>query len=140
MAAETLARNGTLGVWREPAYLPLSALTLESGQQGFRRVKAKLISVSERGGHWWLETEGQLVFRVSARYKGYFETYDLSSLEGKDVIGRGWLRERGGKKGGKQGGKHDGSADVKKSAAQEKFKPWIMDLKHPRELKILPVE
>ena len=105
LAAETRARTGSLGLWADPNFAPLSAenlprLAAETGR--FALVEGKVLSVRESGatiyvnfGRRWTQ---DFTVTILKRQQRTFSAAGLEPkrLEGRRVRVRGWIEQRGG--------------------------------------------
>lgn len=92
LAAERVARNARLGLWRQTPVQ--SASKLQRG--GFAILSGTAGKVVRNRGGTWIEMPGSLILRVSPEHLKYFSSVDLLRLEGRRIEVRGWVVERGG--------------------------------------------
>lgn len=116
---ESQARVEQLGLWRN-----FTALHPENGKPlktGFQLVSGRIAKVSRVKNGWWLEFNGPLVLKISAKNAGYFGTQKLQgaqklqSLVDESVRVRGWVIDRGSEYENHPKG----------------YKRWMMNLAHP---------
>jgi len=84
--------------------------------EGFRRIAGRVQKVSAGRNSWWLELDGPVVILVPRKSMNYFAD-GVTALAGKDIVVRGWLRNRSGSKAVKRG-----------------YKPMMLVLHHPAML------
>lgn len=120
--AEQARREG-LGIWANDYWQALDVDELENEQPAFRRVCGQINKVDAASG-LWLETQGDLVFRITEQDSIYFnnsnfEISDAKSWPGKYLEAWGWLRDR---------------RDQNDLIARG-FKPWVLQVRTPYVLR-----
>lgn len=88
--AEAQARSRQQGVWSQA---PVATTGLTRRQQGFQRLRGRLLAVDETGSALWLRLEGDVVLRLSRQDRQYFPVSPQQWL-GQQLEVRGWLRWR----------------------------------------------
>lgn len=91
-AEEQRARQAHLGVWA--AYPPKPTATLGISDTGFEVVTGTVHKVTETRSGWWVDMDG-LSLRVSKKNSHYFEKNLPNRWQGRQVIVRGWVIDRG---------------------------------------------
>jgi len=121
---ELVARNKSLGLWRDNYWQPLSTQSLRGDEAGFRFVRGRIAKVDINSAVW-LEFEGKLVARVAkkdwplfADQKRSWQKSDWLALKGKSVELRGWI-------------------STQKSRRSQQFKPLVMQLRSPSSIKVI---
>ena len=116
---ELIARNKSLGLWRDSYWRPLPTQSMSGNEVGFRFVRGRITKVDINSAVW-LEFEGKLVARVAKRDWPLFANgkSDWLALKGKTVELRGWIRSQ-------------------KSRRSQQFKPLVMQLRSPSSLKVI---
>lgn len=121
---ELVARNKSLGLWRDNYWRPLPTQSLRGDEAGFRFVRGRIAKVDINSAVW-LEFEGKLVARVAkkdwplfADQKAGWQKSDWLALKGKSVELRGWITSQ-------------------KSRGSQKFKPLVLQLRSPSSIKVI---
>ncbi|WP_349972181.1 thermonuclease family protein [Pseudomonas caspiana] len=112
-AAERIARDARLGLWRDSPVQP--AAQIDKG--GFALVSGQIVDVQRNGGGVWIELQGSLVLRIAPDLVSQFDVKQLSRLKGQRIEARGWIVDRS-----RRGGLKDGQAR------------WMMPITHPAML------
>jgi endonuclease YncB( thermonuclease family) len=116
-AAEHQARVAARGVWSSQYLKTNYASRL---QPGFRVLNARIERVVYKKS-WWLETDGGFVLRIQPLDQHLFERSAVANWPGARVEVRGWMVNR---------------ADS--DSVRRGHQPWVMMLRHPVALRILP--
>ncbi|OCR26880.1 nuclease [Pseudomonas syringae] len=92
-AAERIARQAGLGLWRSPVQ---AAQQINKG--GFAVVTGQVADVQQNGGGLWVELQGGLVLRIAPELLKQFDTAAVRRMKGQQIEARGWIvdRARGG--------------------------------------------
>ena len=112
-AAERVARDARLGVWRNSPVQP--AAQVDKG--GFALVSGQVVDVQRNGGGIWIELQGSLVLRIAPDLVSQFDAAKLLRMKGQRLEARGWVVDRS-----RRGGLKDGQAR------------WMMPITHPAML------
>ena len=89
---EQLAREEIKGVWQFAQYAAIPAMPrLLDPQLGFLRIIGTVNAVENRAGSTWLLFGNRISARIEKESAEYFESFDLSQLEGQEIIVRGWV-------------------------------------------------
>ena len=89
-SAEQQARAQRLGLWRSNPRIDARTVT----QGGFALIEAKVERLVRNRGGLWIELQGPVVARISAKDLKRFNLSELQSLVGRRVELRGWLVDR----------------------------------------------
>lgn len=100
-AAEARARAGGRGIWALPDYRPVEVARLAAGASGFHRLRGKVRNVDESSsGTWWLDMDNGISVRIDGKDLENFRGMPLARLRGREIVVRGWLTPREGKRAG----------------------------------------
>ncbi len=94
--AEAQAHAKDMGIWRLPKYQVVASTDIEPNARGFRRVRGTVVRFGHSRSSVWLNLEGGIALRIEREDLGNFPHWDLASLDGKQVVARGWLYEHSG--------------------------------------------
>jgi len=113
------ARHQGLGIWADDYWQPVDVAHLNNVKPAFRRVCGKITNVDEASG-LWLETQGDLVFRIGEQDLIYFNDskFDATATktwQGQSLEAWGWLRDR-----------RDQTDLIARG-----FKPWVLQVRSP---------
>jgi endonuclease YncB( thermonuclease family) len=114
-AAEQIARQARLGLWKTPPVQPVGQIA----NSGFAVVSGKITDVQRNGGGLWIELQGALVLRIAPDRVGEFDVSRLKRLKGQSIEARGWVIDRS-----RRGGLQAGQAR------------WMLPVTHPAMLKL----
>lgn len=98
-AAERIARQARLGVWRQSPVLQ----TAQINASGFVLLSGRVSKVQRNRGGVWIELQDSVVLHVAPTLLGQFDVPFLETLKGKQVEGRGWVLDRSRRGGVKSG-------------------------------------
>jgi endonuclease YncB( thermonuclease family) len=110
-AQERGARKKSLGVWSHPEWRPIPAANLSLTDIGFKRVIGRIESVRKTQSVW-LELDGPLIIKISARDLKNFSVRDWKAWKGRHIEVRGWFKEYNEEE---RGGRKTKSGTIKKS-------------------------
>jgi micrococcal nuclease len=102
LAAEESARKQQRGIWAHPYWQPVPAEILACPEkERYQLVSGKVQKVASAGGNWYLNFGNDYKtdftgFIQKADYSRYFKAEDLRTLEGQQVLIRGWIYCRDG--------------------------------------------
>jgi len=116
-AAERIARQARLGVWRQSPVLKASQIK----QSGFAVVSGQVSKIERNRGGIWIELQDSLVLRIAPNLAGRFDNALLERLQGQSVEARGWVLDRS-----RRGG-------LKNDQAR-----WLLPLTDPAMLQLAP--
>lgn len=91
--AERRARSADRGVWSRSPVTP--ALAVKAG--GFQLLRGQIESVSERGGHLWLDLDGPVTLRIGREELNVFQQAFGATPRlwaGRTLEARGWVVDR----------------------------------------------
>ena len=91
LEAEQTARKGSRGVWDHPDYAPRNANELGLRNEGFQRVRGRIIRVNHGGGARWINLQGRFALRIPDRDIEWFKNRPDASWVGREIEVRGWL-------------------------------------------------
>lgn len=116
---ELVARNASVGLWRDNYWQPLPTQSLRGGETSFRFVRGRIAKVDINSAVW-LEFDGKLVARVAKKDWPLFvyQRADWLALEGKTVEVRGWIT-------------------TQKSKRSAQFKPLVVQLRSPSSIRVI---
>jgi len=120
--AARAARQRSLGVWREPYYLPRDAQAIRQSDTGFRRVRGVVSKVELRRKQLWIELRGSVALQVTAKNVARFNMREMAALKGKTIETSGWMTAQSGKRAPKQSG----------------FKPYLIQVDDPALITVAP--
>ncbi len=89
--AEHEARTAKAGIWSLPRYRVIASSELDPDARGFRLIEGTLERVGYSSDSIWLNLQGDVALRIDREDLANFPHDEFSSLEGKQVIARGWL-------------------------------------------------
>lgn len=92
--AEAEARENGLGIWTLSAFQKLDSRHLGEGERGYRIVAGVVKRTAKSRHATWLNLLGGLGVYIAHSDAPYFNGMDFSSLEGRQIIARGWLHAR----------------------------------------------
>lgn len=101
LAAERGARKAKRGIWADPYWQPAQAATVAAPKERYQLVQGVVRQVASAGGNWYLnfgedyKTDFTAMIK-QADYLHYFSGQDLTLLQGKTVLLRGWVYARDG--------------------------------------------
>lgn len=93
-AAERLARQARLGLWKQDPTIAASAIR----DGGFALVQGRLQGVERNRGGLWLQFDGELVVNVPSRFVDAFDELPLPQWIGRTLEARGWISDRSRRK------------------------------------------
>jgi micrococcal nuclease len=91
LEAEQTARKGSRGVWDHPDYAPRNANELGLRNEGFQRVRGRIIRVNHGGGARWINLQGRFALRIPDQDIEWFKNRPDASWVGREIEVRGWL-------------------------------------------------
>ena len=89
--AERAARQARLGLWKKPQIYHAGELK----RSGFALLQGRVERVVRNRGGLWIELDGDRVLRVAPQQVKAFESYWRQDLQGREVLARGWVIDRG---------------------------------------------
>lgn len=89
-AAERIARQARLGVWRQSPVLKAAQISAS----GFVLLDGRVSKVQRNRGGVWIELQDSVVLRVAPTLLEQFDVAFLEGLEGKQIEARGWVVDR----------------------------------------------
>lgn len=117
--AETRARVAERGVWSRSPVVPASRVS----EGGFALVRGQVVSVSEGGGHLWLDLNGPITLRIGRDERDAFSKGSAGRPSqrwvGRTVEARGWIVDR-----------------RPKERSPSRYKRFMLPLRHPFMLEI----
>jgi endonuclease YncB( thermonuclease family) len=89
-SAEAKAAKARLGVWREAYFQPKNAADKDALTPGFQLLQGKITVTFKTEKFFWLKFNDSVALRIARKYLHNFDQSELTALEGKTVIARGW--------------------------------------------------
>ena len=109
-AAERVARDARLGLWRNSPVQPATQIS----KGGFALVSGQVTNVQSNGGGIWIELQDGPVLRIAPEWVSLFDVPALMRMKGQRIEARGWVVDRS-----RRGGLKAGQAR------------WMMPITHP---------
>jgi endonuclease YncB( thermonuclease family) len=116
-AAEQVAREARLGLWRKAAVQTPAQIS----QGGFALVGGRVLSVQRNRGGVWLELDGGLVLHIAPKSLEQFDLASMQGLIGRRIEARGWVIDRS-----------------RRGALKQGQARWMLPLTHAAMLEVLP--
>lgn len=91
LESERQAREASRGVWDHPDYQATPSSRLSLRDEGFMRVKGRVIRVNHGGGATWINLEGRFAARIPDQDLQWFAEPPGKAWLGREVEVRGWL-------------------------------------------------
>ncbi len=88
--AEAAARAAGRGVWSQPDYAARPSTELGLRDNGFQRVRGRVIRVNHGGGALWINLQGRFAIRIPDRDLDEFPSPPDRSWVGRSIEVRGW--------------------------------------------------
>lgn len=95
--AEAEARERRLGIWMLPQLQKLDSRRLGGAERGYRIVEGVVNATARSRYATWLNLQGGLGVHIDHGDAPHFKGMDLSMLEGRRIVVRGWIHERHGR-------------------------------------------
>jgi hypothetical protein len=117
--AERIARAADRGIWSRSPVMPAARIA----DGGFTLISGRITSVSEGGGHLWLDLDGPVTLRIGRDERTSF--MDMlgnrppTSWVGRNVEARGWVVDR-----------------QRKGKSPAVYKRFMLPVRHPFMLEI----
>jgi len=115
-AAERIARQAGLGVWRRSPVLKAEQIS----DSGFAVLSGRVSKVQRNRGGIWIELDASVVLRVAPNLLERFDVRSLQALKGRQIEARGWVLDRS-----RRGGLEPGQAR------------WLLPLTDPAMLSVM---
>mgnify|MGYP002621112335 CR=1 FL=1 len=90
-ARENLARQSKQGVWGHTAYQPRQATRLTRNDTGFQLVKGRVTDIGKSRKNIWLDMGDHFAVKIPRQHLQYFTRMPIESLQGKQLVVRGWV-------------------------------------------------
>ncbi|MGB5409363.1 MAG: thermonuclease family protein [Thiogranum sp.] len=91
LEAEATARAASRGVWGHPDHMPRESSDLSLRDEGFQRVRGRIIRVNHGGGATWINLQGRFALRIPDQDIGWFKNRPARSWIGREIEVAGWL-------------------------------------------------
>ncbi len=96
--AQRLAQQKKLNIWQQKNFQILSPSQLKTSYTGYVRLKARIKNINIRKNTLYFQLNKKIFIKLEKRYKRYFTHYDPEQLQHKEIIIRGLLKKRRGKR------------------------------------------
>lgn len=91
LESEKTARTASRGVWRHPDHVARVASELSLRDEGFQRVRGRVIRVNHGGGATWINLQGRFAVRIPDQDIEWFKKPPDRGWLGREIEVRGWL-------------------------------------------------
>jgi len=91
LEAEKAARMASRGVWDHADYVARDSSGLSLRDEGFQRVRGRIIRVNRGGGASWINLQGRFALRIPDQDINWFKKRPDRSWVGREIEVRGWL-------------------------------------------------
>ena len=91
LESEKTARRASRGVWDHPDYIARDSRDLSLRDEGFQRVRGRIIRVNHGGGANWINLQGRFALRIPDKDIKWFEKRPDRSWVGREIEVSGWL-------------------------------------------------
>jgi len=88
---EKTARSASRGVWDHADYVARDSSNLSLSDEGFQRVRGRIIRVHHGGRASWINLQGRFALRIPDHDIKWFEKRPDRSWVGREIEVRGWL-------------------------------------------------
>ena len=91
LKAEQTARSASRGVWSHPDHEARASSDLSLHDEGFQRVRGRVIRVNHGGGATWINLQGRFALRIPDADIQRFRNPPGQSWVGREIEVLGWL-------------------------------------------------
>jgi endonuclease YncB( thermonuclease family) len=91
LESEKAARTASRGVWDHPDYVARDSRNLSLHDEGFQRVRGRIIRVNHGGGATWINLQGRFALRIPDQNIAWFKKRPDPDWVGREIEVWGWL-------------------------------------------------
>jgi len=91
LEAEKTARTSARGIWDHADYAAKDSGSLSLHDEGFQRVRGRIIRVNHGGRASWINLQGRFALRIPDQDIKWFKKRPDNSWVGRKIEARGWL-------------------------------------------------
>lgn len=91
LESEQNARAASRGIWDHADHVARNSSDLSLREDGFKRVRGRIIRVNRGGGATWINLQGRFALRIPDRDIEWFKKLPDRGWVGREIEARGWL-------------------------------------------------
>ncbi len=91
LKSEDAARRAARGVWGHPTHAPRDSTDLGLRDEGFKRIRGRIVRVNHGGGATWINLAGRFALRIPDEHIDWFTDRPDRHWIGRNIEVRGWL-------------------------------------------------